>query len=200
MSEVTVFIIDDDVAVRDSTRLLLKAAGIKAEVYADAAQFLGSYDPARPGVVLVDVRMPGMSGLDLQEVLNSRHAGLPLIVMTGHGDIPMAVHAMQHGAVDFIEKPYADQQLLSSVRKCLEQVMLAQRTDAAQQLAARRLATLTRRERQIMELLCAGKPNKVIAAELDISARTVEVHRARIMEKLQVKSVADIVRLALTPS
>lgn len=199
VAEPIVFVVDDDPAVRDSLRLLLKSAGLSTQLYANAQAFLDDFDPRRPGCVVVDVRMPGMNGLELQAALNARNAALPLIVMTGHGDIPMAVQAMKAGAHDFVEKPYDDDHLLSRIEQCLRLDAAARAKDASAQQNVAMLAKLTAREREVMALLVEGKPNKVIAARLDISTRTVEVHRARIMEKLNARSLADIVRLALDP-
>lgn len=193
----TVFIVDDDAAIRDSLQLLLKSAGLKVVCYESAERFLDTYDAELNGCLLLDVRMPGMSGLELQRELNRRNSLLPVIIMTGHGDVPMAVEAMKAGAMDFIEKPFADEDLLTRIQNSVErqQRELAEHADDLEVL--QRLSLLTPREREVMDLLAKGKLNKVVAAELDISPRTVEVHRARIMEKLQVKSLADIVRLSL---
>lgn len=193
----TVFIVDDDTAIRDSLQLLLKSAGLNVVCYDSAERFLDAYNAELNGCLLLDVRMPGMSGLELQRELNRRNSLLPVIIMTGHGDVPMAVEAMKAGATDFIEKPFGDDDLLSRIRNSVErqQRELAEHADDLEIL--QRLSLLTPREREVMELLAKGKLNKVVAAELDISPRTVEVHRARIMEKLQVKSLADIVRLSL---
>jgi len=193
----TVFIVDDDAAIRDSLKLLLKSADLRVVCYESAERFLDAYGSEMCGCLLLDVRMPGMGGLDLQRELNRRKSVLPVIIMTGHGDVPMAVEAMKAGATDFIEKPFNDEDLLTRIQNSIErqQRELAEHADDLEML--KRLSLLTPREREVMDLLAQGKLNKVVAADLDISPRTVEVHRARIMEKLQVKSLADIVRLSL---
>jgi two-component system response regulator FixJ len=193
----TLFVVDDDEAVRDSLKILLEVEGYRVETFASGTDFLAACDLARPGCLLADVRMPDMSGLDLQETLNQRRAGLPVIIMTGHGDVPMAVRAMKAGAVDFIEKPFADDTILDGVRRALARAdrTAADRTFAAG--AATRLQTLTAREREVLDRLVLGQPNKVIAYELNISPRTVEIHRARVMEKMAADSLSHLVRLAL---
>ncbi len=195
-----VYVVDDDEAVRDSMRLLMKSADLRTELYDSAQAFLTAYEPSRPGCLVVDVRMPGMNGLELQEALTARGVRLPVIVMTGHGDVAMAVQAMKAGARDFVEKPYDDEILLARIEECLRAEEQAQRQDVESAALSHRVSLLTPRERQVMDLLSAGKPNKLIARELDISTRTVEVHRARIMEKLEAKSLADVVRISLIPS
>ncbi|KPK38954.1 MAG: hypothetical protein AMJ69_06970 [Gammaproteobacteria bacterium SG8_47] len=193
----TIFIVDDDAAIRDSLQLLLKSAGLNVVCYESAELFLEAYDTELRGCLVLDVRMPGMSGLELQRALNERNSQLPVIIMTGHGDVPMAVDAMKAGATDFIEKPFSDEDLLTRLQSSIErqQRQLAEHANDIELL--QRLSLLTPREREVMDLLAEGKLNKVVAAELDISPRTVEVHRARIMEKLRVKSLADIVRVSL---
>jgi len=195
--ELTVYIVDDDAAIRDALRLLLKSSGMRVETCASAEEFLGACRPPLSGCLLVDVRMPGMSGLELQEALAARGIRLPVIVITGHGDVAMAVRAMKAGAVDFIEKPFDNAALLECLRNALARAANAHQHEMKSAEVAAHLALLTQREREVMQLLIAGKPNKVIAADLAISARTVEVHRARIMEKLKARSLADVVRLAL---
>jgi len=198
MSDVpTVFIVDDDEAVRDSLQILLAVEGHRIEAFESGIAFLEAFDAARAGCLLVDVRMPDMSGLDLQEILNERRSSLPVIIMTGHGDVPMAVRAMKAGAVDFIEKPFSDATILDSVRRALT---LADRAVVDQTFATEattRLEGLTPREREVLDRLVAGRPNKVIAFELGISPRTVEIHRARVMEKMEADSLSHLVRLAL---
>lgn len=193
----TVFVVDDDSGVRSSIRLLLKSVGIAATPIASAQEFLAAYDPAQPGCLVLDIRMPGMSGLELQQELNRRGAILPVLFITGHGDVPMAVEAMQQGAFDFLQKPFRDQDLIDRVQKALlrdqENRAALQQHDQIRE----RLASLTTRERQVLDLLTQGKQNKVMAAELGISQRTVEIHRAHVMEKLGASSVAQLVRMAL---
>jgi two-component system response regulator FixJ len=196
-SQALVFVVDDDEAVRSSTKLLLKSVGLPAVTFASAQEFLDHYDPSQPGCVVLDVRMPLMSGLELQQLLNMRGAIIPVIFITGHGDIPMAVDAMQHGAFDFLQKPFRDQDLLDRVQKALEKdrgnrVQLREKTRIQE-----RRESLTPREREILELMTRGKPNKVMAADLGVSQRTVEIHRARVMEKMCASSLAQLVRMVM---
>jgi two-component system response regulator FixJ len=192
-----IYIVDDDDAVRSALALLMKSEGLNAQTYTSADAFLDAFDPDTPGCLVVDVRMPGMSGLELQTVLNKRHIDIPVIIMTGHGDISMAVTAMKAGAADFIEKPFKNQELLDRIQQCIAKSNQLHKDSQQRKQAAERLALLSNREREIMDLLVAGKLNKQIAAELDISTRTVEAHRARIMEKLEVKSLPDVIRMSL---
>ena len=192
--EPLVYVVDDDEAVRDSLSLLLKAVGLTGQTFSSAAEFLNDYDPEQHGCLVADIRMPGMSGLDLQDELNRRGAQLPLIFITGHGDVPMAVDAMKSGALDFIEKPFRDQDLLDRVQQALAWDK-ERRIENLKTLAIReRLATLTPRETEVMECVVQGQANKVIAMDLGVSQRTVEIHRARVMEKMAVRSVAKLVR------
>ena len=193
----SVYIVDDDEAVRTSVRFLIRSVGLQAQAFASAQEFLGAYDPRQPGCLLLDVRMPGMSGLDLQQELNRRGATIPVVFITGHGDVPMAVEAMQQGAFDFLQKPFRDQDLLDRVQRAL-----ARDTESRSRLAARaeilaRLATLTPRETEVMRLVTRGKANKVVGAELGVSQRTVEIHRAHVMEKMRASSLAELVRMVL---
>ena len=192
-----VYIVDDDDAVRSSLRLLIRSVGLPAEAHASAQDFLAAYDPRDAGCLLLDVRMPGMSGLDLQQELNRRGATIPVVFITGHGDVPMAVEAMQQGAFDFLQKPFRDQDLLDRVHRAL-----ARDAESRARLAERagiraRLATLTPRELEVMDLITRGKANKVIGAELGVSQRTVEIHRAHVMEKMHASSLAELVRMVL---
>ncbi|MGQ0662269.1 MAG: response regulator FixJ [Pseudomonadota bacterium] len=196
-AEPTIFIVDDDAAVRDSLQALLEAAGLRVEAYDSGARFLDGYRPPRHGCALIDLRMPGMDGLAVQRALAGRDPGLPVIVVTGHGDVPLAVSAMKAGAVDFIEKPFTEKAILDSVRHALDRATRARRAAADAARAAERIAALTPRERQVLDQLVLGRPNKQIAFELEISPRTVEIHRARVMEKMQARSLSEIVRLAL---
>jgi two-component system, LuxR family, response regulator FixJ len=193
----TVFVVDDDEAVRSSLRLLLKSVGLTAVAYPSAQAFLAAYSPEQPGCLILDVRMPGMSGLELQHQLNARGAVIPVIFITGHGDVPMAVEAMQHGAFDFVQKPFRDQELLERIHGALakdrETREQLRQTDSIRQ----RFATLTPREREVLTLMVRGKANKVMAGDLDVSQRTVEIHRARVMEKMEARSLAHLVRMAL---
>lgn len=198
--EPTVFVVDDDEAIRKALSLLLKSVNIISETYESAQEFLDAYDPSRPGCLVLDVRMPGMSGLDLQKHLADKGITIPIVIITGHGDVPMAVEAVKMGAVEFIEKPFRDQVLLESVQKGIN-LDAELRVDAAERAKiAERLDQLTTREKQVMELVVAGKPNKAIASELELSQKTVEFHRAHVMEKSGANSVAELVRMALKVS
>lgn len=193
-----IYIVDDDPAIRDSLLLLLQSAGFANVVaYASAREFLARAVPTVGECLLLDVRMPDMDGLELQQELNRRGIRLPVIVMTGHGDVPIAVRAMKAGASDFIEKPFSDDLLLDCVRRARQHAAEASREDAAAEETRRRLETLTPRERQVLEGMVTGQPNKLIAFDLGISPRTVEIHRARVMEKMQARSLSALVRMAL---
>lgn len=196
----TVFIVDDDEAVRDSLRWLLEANAYRVKSFSGAEEFLEAYDPDEIGVLIADVRMPGMSGLELQEELIARQAHLPIVFITGHGDVPMAVSTIKKGAVDFLEKPFNETELRAIVARMLEQA-----NEQASQALARKnqqaiLSRLTSREQQVLERIVAGRLNKQIAGDLNISIKTVEAHRANIMEKLEVTTVADLMKIALTQS
>ncbi|MEA3274179.1 MAG: response regulator transcription factor [Pseudomonadota bacterium] len=195
--EPTVFIVDDDEEVRDAIGLLMDSIGLAAESFASAQAYLEAFDASRPGCLVLDVRMKGMSGLDLQQQLGGEPLHPPIIIITGHGDVPMAVRAVKGGAVDFIEKPFNDQVLLDAVHRALEQD--AERRGQASRLAdfQDRIERLTPREREILELVVAGKRNKVIAADLGISQSTVEAHRAKVMEKMEARSLSDLMRMML---
>ena len=195
--EQVVFVVDDDEAVRKGISLLLKSVSIQTETFGSAQEFLSAYSPNRPGCLVLDVRMPGMSGLDLQDHLAEQDIRLPIVIITGHGDVPMAVRAVKMGAVDLIEKPFRDQVLLECVQKAL-QLDKELRKDAEERAGIKeRLSDLTPREHQIMQMVVTGKPNKVIARELGLSQKTVEFHRAHVMAKTEAGSVAELVRLAL---
>ena len=192
-----VFIVDDDEAVRNSLRLLVKSVGLTATAFLSAQEFLASYDPLQPGCLVLDVRMPGMSGLELQQRLNLRGAVIPVIFITGHGDVPMAVEAMQQGAFDFLQKPFRDQDLIDRIQRALEKDR-ANRTELGKHSHLReRHEALTPREREVLALVMSGKANKIMAADLGLSQRTVEVHRARVMEKMGASSLAHLVRMVL---
>ena len=194
--QATVFVVDDDDAVRDSLMDLVDSVGLNAEEFASAQAFLDSYDEKRPGCLVLDIRMPGMSGLDLQDRLSDIGSVLPIIFITGHGDIPMAVRAMQRGAVDFIQKPFRDQELLDRINIALEKGNQSFAVQEQMEEFATRLSSLTQREREVMEMIVNGKANKVIAIDLGLSQRTVELHRARVMEKMKARTLADLVRMA----
>ena len=192
-----VFIVDDDEAVRNSLRLLVKSVGLTATALASAQEFLASYDPLQPGCLVLDVRMPGMSGLELQQRLNLRGAVIPVIFITGHGDVPMAVEAMQQGAFDFLQKPFRDQDLMDRIQRALERDR-ANRAELGERSRIRaQHETLTPREREVLALVTSGKANKVMAADLGLSRRTIEIHRARVMEKMGASSLAQLVRMVL---
>jgi two-component system, LuxR family, response regulator FixJ len=193
----TVFVVDDDAAVRDSLRFLLRSVGHPVEVFASAADFMHAYGDDRPGCLVLDIRMPGMSGLELQQQLVERRALIPIIFITGHGDVPMAVEAMQSGAMDFIQKPFRDQDLLDRINQALEKDLVNRQALGQLNLIKERLESLTPREREVMDMVVHGKANKVIAADLDLSQRTVEIHRARVMEKMHASSLAHLVRMVI---
>ncbi len=192
-----VFVVDDDAAVLESLALLLRSVGLSPQTCGSAAEFLETFDPDAPGCLVLDVRMPGMSGLELQARLQARGSKLPIIFITAHGDVPMAVKAVKAGALDFLQKPFRDQELIEKIQRALE-VNARLRTEAADrdEILAR-LSSLTPREREVMEGVVAGKANKVIAHELGLSQRTVEIHRARVMAKMQASSLAELVQIAM---
>jgi two-component system response regulator FixJ len=191
-----VHVVDDDEAVRGSLRFLLEAAGFAVRTHATAEAFLRAVEAEEPiGCVLTDLRMPGLGGLELQAQLLADRRRIPVIVITGHGDVPSAVRAMKEGALDFLEKPFDDEQLLATVCRALEAGRAMQAASQAAAAAASRLATLTRREREVLEGMVAGQASKTIARDLGASPRTIEVHRIRVMEKLQVRSLPELVRL-----
>ncbi|MBL8671028.1 MAG: response regulator [Alphaproteobacteria bacterium] len=193
----SIYVIDDDAAVRDSLQTLLEGAGMAVQTFDSAEAFLARFDGGLSGCIVSDMRMPGMTGIDLQKVLRERSGALPLIVVTAHGDIDTAVMAMKSGAHDFIEKPYKEERLLGAVRDALD---LEERQRAARAQAseiAARAATLSQRQRQVMDLVVDGLPNKEIAVRLGISARTVEIYRAWVMERMGARNLAELIRLAL---
>lgn len=191
----TVFLTDDDPAIRDSVGLLLRANGLAVETFASAVDFLESDAVQRPGCLLLDVRMPGMSGLDLQKRLQEMSCRTPIIFMTGHGDVPMAIRAMKAGAFDFVEKPFQAQALLDRLQEALALDAQERRRQARRNEVAARMALLSPREREVMERVVAGQYNKVIAADLGISISTVEIHRKRVMEKLQAASLSEMIQM-----
>lgn len=193
----SVFIVDDDDAVRSSLRLLLKSVGLPAVAYASATDFLAAWHPEQPGCLVLDVRMPGMSGIELQHELNRRGAIIPVIFISGHGDIPMAVDAIQHGAFDFLQKPFRDQELIDRVQRALATDSTHRGELAKRDAIRERFDSLTPREREVLTLVTQGKANKVMAGDLGVSQRTVEIHRARVMEKMGAASLAQLVRMVL---
>lgn len=192
MRRQTVFIVDDDPGVRDSIRELVESVGLHAESYASAQAFLEEFQAERPGCLVLDVRMAKMSGLMLQEELNEKGARIPIIMITGHADVPMAVHALKAGAVDFVQKPYRNQMLLDSINNALTMDTNARSSHEETRLRERRLATLTGREREVLDELLAGNASKEIARALGISPRTVEAHRHNMLRKLGVGSVKEL--------
>ena len=193
----TVFIVDDEEPVRDSIGLLLRSVGLRSTGYPDARAFLDAYRPSQPGCLVLDIRMPRMSGMELQQELNRRGWGIPLIFITGHGDVPMAVEAMRAGAVDFLQKPFKDDELIRRVQKALDHdLQLREQLGALEQVRAR-YDSLTPREREIADRLVAGDANKVIAIDLGLSERTVELHRAHVMQKMEARGLAPLVQLLL---
>ena len=191
----TVYIVDDDQAIRHAMELLMRSVGLDYEIFHSGDDFLSGHTNDRAGCLVLDIRMPGLGGLELQEKLNEMGSTLPVIFITGHGDVPMAVEAMQKGAVDFIQKPFRDQELLDRIGEALktDRERRSEREEQAQ--VQSRIEKLTNREHQVMDLVVTGKPNKVIAYELGVSQRTVEIHRARVMEKMEARSLADLVRM-----
>ena len=197
VDEPIIYVVDDDDAVRESLTALLESAGLTVEAHASGRKFLEALALARSGCLLLDVRMPDMGGLELQEILAARGISLPTVIITGHGDVPLAVKAMKAGAVDFIEKPFKDEVILDCIRRALalDERVRRQQSSAAEVRAL--MARLTPREREVLEQLVIGQSNKVIAFELGISPRTVEIHRARVMEKMRAQSLSHLVRMAL---
>jgi FixJ family two-component response regulator len=198
MPEPIVYIVDDEPAIRDSLAMLLRSVGLPSRAFASAPAFLDGFDAGAQACLVADVRMPGMSGLELQEALRARQAALPVIIITGHGDIAMAVRAMKAGAADFIEKPFNEQVLLDAVHRALAQARPGEPPPSAVRAEIEaRVAALTPREREVMLLIAEGRPNKVVATRLGLSTRTVETHRAKVMEKMQARSLAELVRMAI---
>ena len=195
--EPTVFVVDDDQASRDSLRWLIESVGLRVETFASARELLDRYDPGRSGCMVLDVRMPGMSGLDLFDRLAARRIAPPTIIITGHGDVPMAVRAMKAGVIDFIEKPFNDQVLLECIQRALERDAEHRQQQTRRAATGAKLALLTPREREVMEMLVAGLHNRDIATRLGISIKTVEAHRSKVMDKMQADSMSDLVRMAL---
>jgi len=192
-----VYVVDDDEAVRGSLRMLFKSVGLPVQPFPSARDFLAAYDPNQPGCLVLDIRMPGMSGLELQEHLNLSGAIIPVIFITGHGDVPMAVQAMRHGAFDFLQKPFRDQDLIDRVQRAFEKDKV-NRLDLGKRDHIREcFESLTAREKEVLRLVTGGKANKVIAGDLGVSHRTVEIHRARVMEKMEAHSLAQLVRMVM---
>jgi two-component system response regulator FixJ len=197
MQNETVFVVDDDTAVRQGLRFMLRAAGYSVEAFPSARSFLEDYDPRRGGCLLLDVQMPQMTGLELQQRINVRGWRIPVIFITGHGTVPLAISAMKAGAFDFIEKPLREDALLESIERALHWNDRAYEERLERATLQARVASLTPREREVFELVARGEPNKVIARHLGISFRTVELHRAHIIEKLQARSLSDLIRMGI---
>ncbi len=195
--EPTVFVVDDDKGVRDALKLLLESVDLNVETYATATDFLKAYDTSRPGCLILDVRLPKINGLDLQRELNARHIRLPVIIVTGYGDISMAVRVMKEGAIDFIEKPFNDHTLLECVQHSIARDAEIRKEQRGRSDICARLASLTSREREVMALVVKGSSNKNIADILCVSCRTVEIHRAHVMKKMRAKSMAELFRMAV---
>jgi FixJ family two-component response regulator len=191
----TVFVVDDDRAVARSLEALIESVGLETELFSTAQDFLERYRPGEPGCLVLDLRMPGMSGLQLQETLLARGVTIPIIFITGHGDVRMAVRALKAGAIDFLEKPFHDQDLLDRIQQALQDDQARRLGAETRAVVQRRIDSLTPREREVMDLLIQGKSTKVIAAGLNLSAKTVEFHRAKVMEKMQTHSSVELVTM-----
>jgi FixJ family two-component response regulator len=196
VSEPTVFIVDDDDAVRRFLSGLIASVELRVEAFASARDFLEAYEPGQPGCLVLDVRMPGMSGLELQRELAEQAIDLPVIILTGHGNVQLAVHAMQAGAIDFVEKPFDNELLLDRIQRAVAENVRAGSERIKQIEIAERMQLLTPREREVLDLVVAGQTNKGVARHLDISEKTVEIHRANVMRKMQAKSLANLVKMA----
>ena len=195
--EPKVYVVDDDEAMRNSLRWLIESVDLDVETYAEAQEFLDAYDGKQHACLVLDLRMPGMSGLELQDALASRNMAIPIIFITAHGEVPAAVRAMKGGAVDFITKPFSDQLLLDRIQQAIELDALNLQERTEQQEISAHLALLSNREREVLEMVVAGNSNKKTAQHLGLSTKTVEVHRSHIMKKLQVASLTDLVRLCI---
>lgn len=198
MNEPIVYVVDDDPSTRELLDWLMRRNGLDVEVFPDARSFLKCHAPQRPGCLILDLNMPGMSGLDLQQYLKDNGVTLPVIFLSGRADVPKAVRAVREGAIDFIEKPFDYKQVVSLVRECLARDAASRGAREQARAHAQRLAQLTQREREVLDLVVAGRTNREIAEALDISVKTVEAHRAHLMEKLEVGSVAELVQAVVT--
>jgi two-component system response regulator FixJ len=194
MTAPTVFVVDDNPSVRRSMQSLIEAAGLAIETYASAQEFLAAYDVRRPGCLILDLRLRKESGLDLQDELRARHATLPIIIMTGYGDVPASVRALKAGAIDFLRKPVPPKELVALIRKAIEADRLAREVAVQRGVVTDRIAQLTPREQEVMELLAVGKSSKEIATALDVSVRTVEGHRRNVLRKMGVDSATKLAR------
>src|SRR5713101_7052020 len=196
----TAYVVDDDESIRTLWRWLMESNGIAVRTFATAAEFIESYRNGDAGCLVLDLKLPGMSGLELQEYLRCRDIEIPIVFVTGHGDVPAAVSALKGGAVDFVQKPFGHREVLSIIEKAFQRDAEIREKHARLSIVASRLATLTEREREVLQRVIEGKPNKIIAADLDISMKTVEFHRAKVMEKMGVTSVAELVQIAMQQS
>jgi two-component system response regulator FixJ len=196
--QATVFVIDDDPSVCRALRLLMESVGLNIETYSSAQAFLDAYNPAKWGCIVLDVRMPGVGGLDLQDILHQRGIRVPVIFITGHGDVPTSVRAFKGGAEDFIQKPFDDQTLLDAIQRGIRKDRESRSEDAKRAEILSRVESLTRREREVFGLVVTGMPNREIASRMGISEKTVKTHRARVMEKMQAASLPELVLLAET--
>jgi len=196
----TAYVVDDDESIRTLWRWLMESNGIAVKTFATAAEFIECYRSGGAGCLVLDLKLPGMSGLELQEYLNGRDIEIPIVFVTGHGDVPAAVSALKGGAVDFIQKPFSYKDVLAVIEKAFERDAKVREKRTRQSRIAGRLATLTEREQEVLQRVIEGKPNKIIAADLDISMKTVEFHRAKVMEKMGVTSVAELVQFAMQQS
>ena len=197
VTDPTVFVVDDDPALRRSLSYLIESVGLEVETFAGGEAFLDACDPDRPGVLVLDLRMPGIGGLDVQRELKQRGIDIPIILLTGHAEVSTAVRSLKEGAFDFIEKPFSDQVLLDSIQAAIREDRTVRAQRIRQADIAERVERLTQREREVMERVVVGEANRVIAEHLGLSPKTVEVHRAHVMEKLEVRSLAELVRLAV---
>lgn len=192
-----IYVVDDDEAVCDSIALLLSSEGYLVKTFNSAPSFLETVDVRAPGCIVADIRMPGMSGLEMAERLRDADSTLPLLFITGHGDIPMAVDAIKKGAIEFIQKPFDDQELIDKVDEALNIDAEQRHNNAERETIRQRLDSLTPRETQVLDMILEGNANKVVALELNLSQRTVEIHRARVMDKMQTRSLAELVRMVI---
>lgn len=194
--DTTVFVVDDDKAVRRFLEGLIGSVGLRVRTCASAREFFEAYEPGLHGCILLDIRMPGMSGLEMQKMLKKENIDLPVIILTGHGDVQIAVHAMKAGAVDFIEKPFNNELLLDRIQTTVNESLRSSMGRVSRARVEEQFERLTPRERQVLDLVVSGNTNKGVARQLRISERTVEIHRAKVMEKMQAKSLAELVKMA----
>lgn len=193
----TLYIVDDDQAVRDGLTALLTVSGFALETFDSAESFLAAIERNTPGCAILDIRMPGMNGLELQRELKRRHIAIPVIIITGHGEVPLAVAALKAGAVDFLEKPFDSDSLLASIDEALRRGAVSRSSPFDRETIATRVAQLTPREREVMDLVVAGNPNKVVANRLGIAVRTVEIHRAKVMDKTEARNLSELIRMTI---